>query len=75
MTARSSTTGSERIGRLRVPEPAEWPTDVAELANGFAEKLDRTAGQHLGLDRQPRVQPSRTHSQFPAGFGPEGTAR
>lgn len=30
---------AERIGRLRVPDPAEWPAEVAELASGFAEKM------------------------------------
>lgn len=32
-------TPAERIGRLRVPAPEEWPAEVEELASGFAEKM------------------------------------
>lgn len=39
MTGRASTERSERIGRLRVPDPDQWPDEVAELAAGFTESM------------------------------------
>ena len=30
---------AQRIGRLRVPAPEEWPAEVEAVATGFAEKM------------------------------------
>ena len=39
MTGAGSTEGLERIGRLRAPDPGQWPAEIAELASGFADKM------------------------------------